>query len=98
MWNQGLTQTISTPIYPGVGIVHVDPRFYPQNISKSGINMGVGNTWPSLDIIFTNKREGGAVIRAGTPIQRYMVYSGVTGRSQWAQKCSSRRSLQGIHV
>ncbi len=37
------------------------------------INMDVFNSWTYLDIIFTNKYEGGAPIRAGAAIRRYTV-------------------------
>ena len=47
-------------------MVHVNWRFYPEIISESVNNIGVCKTWTSLDIIFTNKQEGGPVIRAGT--------------------------------
>ena len=40
---------------------------------KSVINMEISNKRASLDIVFTNKHEGGAVIRAGVPIRRYTV-------------------------
>ena len=68
------------PLYPGVGIVHDNPRFRPPDMSKALNNMVDFNTCISLDIIFINKHEGGMAIRAGAAIRCYMVYIFSGGR------------------